>query len=397
MKLWPIARRPALVVALAAFVALGLSDGALGTVWPDLRDGFARSNSSFGFIFAAWSGGYLAASAASGHLSDRLGLGATLRAGAMGAVTGLVVVSVAPSWWIILAGFAVLGCANGFTDATANAWVALTAGPREMGALHTAYGLGAATGPLVATVFVSGGDFWRGPFIVLLAFQVAILIGVSRHLSGFARPPSTENPDGGESPTARHPNIVAVALLFWCAIYVGAEVAVGQWSFTLLTESRGFSDFGAGATVAAYWTGLTAGRFALMLGGDRLNPIGSLTWAGVGSTAMAGWFWVDPSGTGYLSLPLLGLSFSVMFPLAVTLTPRLLGTARATRQVGYQLATASAGAIVIPTSIGVLADRRGISVAAPVVAVTVVAMVVLWELIRRAAGTQPAVVSRSVS
>ena len=33
---------PTLLVALVAFVALGLPDGVLGTVWPTLRDDFGE-------------------------------------------------------------------------------------------------------------------------------------------------------------------------------------------------------------------------------------------------------------------------------------------------------------------------------------------------------------------
>ena len=380
--------RPALLVVLVAFVALGLADGALGTVWPDLRDGFDRTDSSFGLIFTAWSGGYLAASGSSGHLSDRLGLAPTLRLGVSGAIAGLTLISTSPWWWIVLAGFALLGLGNGLTDATANAWVALTAGPREMGALHTAYGLGASTGPLLAAAFVASGDHWRGPFVVLLVLQLGIAVAIHHYRAGFEQSDAPREHSADDA--ANRPNLVALTLLAWFAVYVGAEVAVGSWSFTLLTESRSFGEVGAGIAVATYWIGLTVGRFALMVGGDRINPVTGLTGASVGAVGAAVWLWADIASVGHLSLPLLGLFFSVVFPLAVTLTPRLLGDERAARQVGYQFAAASAGAITIPATIGVLADRHGISIAGPVVAATVVVLALLWALVRREARFSPA-------
>ena len=42
----------AILIGLGAFVLLGLTDGAIGTVWPDLRDDFGRNDGSFGQVFA---------------------------------------------------------------------------------------------------------------------------------------------------------------------------------------------------------------------------------------------------------------------------------------------------------------------------------------------------------
>ena len=38
-------------ISLVGFVVLGLTDGAIGAVWPDLRDDFGRTDGSFGQMF----------------------------------------------------------------------------------------------------------------------------------------------------------------------------------------------------------------------------------------------------------------------------------------------------------------------------------------------------------
>lgn len=378
--------RPALLIALLAFIILGLADGALGTVWPDLRDNFDRTNASFGLIFTAWSGGYLVASMASGHVSDRHGIGATLSAGTATAVVGLIAIATAPVWWTLLAGFVLLGGGNGLTDATANAWIALTAGPREMGALHTAYGFGASSGPLLATAFVANQHSWRGPFVVLLVVQVAVAVMVVHGRHGFDTTSRSSVARGGHSASAQHPTVVAVALLAWFALYVGVEVSVGQWIYTVLTEARGVGEVTAGVLAASFWIGMTVGRIGLAAFGNRLDPERGLSQASFGSIIAVAILWLDPGGYGGLALPFLGLFFSVMFPLAVILTPRYLDETRAPRQVGYQVAASSLGAIVIPASIGVLADDHGVDIAVPISVTIVIAMTVLWTALRREAG-----------
>ena len=91
-------------------------------------------------------------------------------------------------------------------------------------------------------------------------------------------------------------------LIVWFSIYVGIEVTVGQWSFTLLTESRDYSNVKAGCVgCTGFWCGLTLGRFLLAGFGDRVSPervlaatISIYRYLGVS------FFWVDIAGTGAL-------------------------------------------------------------------------------------------------
>ncbi len=384
--------RPALLITLLAFLALGLADGLLGTVWPDMRDSFDRGNASFGMIFASLSGGYLVASAASGHVSDRRGFAATLSIGTTTAVAGVVVLATAPLWWMVLAGFMLLGIGGGLTDATANSWVALAAGPREMGALHTAYGLGATGGPLLATAFIANQLSWRGPFVVLLVVQLAVAATVIRGRAGFATKSRSSTIDTEQAGSAHRPALVASGLLVWFGLYVGVEIAIGSWSYTVLTEGRGVSEVVAGVMAASFWIGMTIGRLALAAFGDRVDPASGVSRASAGAIVAALFFWLDPGGLGGLALPSLGVCFSVMFPLGVLLTPRYLDEERAPRQVGYQLASSSLGAIVVPASIGVFAESHGVDIAVPISAAIVITMSVIWAAVRWEAET-----SRQVS
>src|SRR5438046_5179085 len=58
--------------------------------------------------------------------------------------------------------------------------------------------------------------------------------------------------------------VVWIAALF-LLIYVGAEVSVGIWSYSFLTEERHTPLLLAGWMVSGYWLGLTLGRLALAL------------------------------------------------------------------------------------------------------------------------------------
>src|SRR5690606_32918895 len=59
----------------------------------------------------------------------------------------------------------------------------------------------------------------------------------------------------------RHPIVWFQVWIYF--FYTGLEASVGQWSFTLLTESRGFAEAPAGAWVTAYWASIGVGRVLL--------------------------------------------------------------------------------------------------------------------------------------
>ena len=263
--------RRALLVSFALYVTLGLPDGVLGTVWPTLRDDFGRADSSFGLLIACSAVGYTSSSIGSGHLTQRYGSGLVLRNASFAAIAGLGLLSVAPTWWTSMLGVLVLGAGWGLCDASVNAWMALTQGPRQMGLLHAAYGVGALSGPLLATAFIANGGLWRGPFMVICGLGVVLVAVIASARHGFDTAPVSSEVAGAPAPT-RGSRMLLTLLIVWFSIYVGIEVTVGQWSYTLLTESRDHNDVFASVLVAAFWGGLTLGRFLLAGFGDRFSP-----------------------------------------------------------------------------------------------------------------------------
>jgi len=373
----------AATLALAAFVVLGVTDGALGPLWPSMRDAFGRSDGHFGQIFAALAGGYMTASVASGHLTDRFGATAVIRTGGVSAAGALWWIGIGSSWVGVLLGFLVLGLGNGLLDASINAWVAVSRSSRAMGLIHGFYGVGAVIGPILAVAFVSNGDRWGVPFLLLGSIQLIVAFVTLAAPRGFDLPIDRDDQtlSTGTADPADAGRLLAL-LLFWFFLYVGVEVGAGHWSFTLLTESRGVSETAGGWLVAAYWGGLTVGRFAMAWLGDRFTPEVLMTQASVLGVLGALVLALDPAGAGGLALPILGLAFSVMFPVVVNRTPVYLGTRNAARFVGYQFAAASLGAITVPSLVGLLADRTSAEALGPVALVTCIVMASTWATVR---------------
>lgn len=354
-------RRGVLLVAFAAFVLLGLADGSLGVAWPSMRSAFGRGVSDLGVLLAIGSVGYLTASSGYGRIHARLGTGVAIATGCTLMAVGLAGIAGAPQWWIIAFSAVLLGIGGGLVDSGMNAHAALEFDLRSINLLHASYGVGATLGPVLITISLTAGAAWRGGYAVMALGQMAMAGAIWRSRSRWtSRPPETGD---DQVVTIRRGRVILLLSLFF--VYTGAEVGVGQWAYTLLSEGRAMSTAVAGGWVAAYWGGLTGGRFLVSVVGNRVSPSNTLN----ASVAMAllgvGALWWDPAGAGFVGLPIAGIGFAAIFPTLVSLTPLRIGRDRSTRMVGYQLAAANLGIATLPWVLGLFAEAQGLAVLGP--------------------------------
>lgn len=358
---------PRLIVLFAAFVLLGLPEGVLGTAWPSMRASLGQPEAALAQLLIAYTVGYLVSSIVSGNLADRLGTDPAIRLGVAATAVGLAIYAFAPVWALTLfAGFA-LGIGGGIVDATINAEIALRHDQRTMNLLHAAWGIGATLGPLFVTALLAISVSWRIAYVVLLIAEVAVLISLKP--GGAARTADGDGDIVGYADQSRRPMVVLGCTLVYFALYVGAEISIGQWSFSVLTERRGVGTTAAGIAVAAYWGGLTVGRLLLGVLNDRLHPMTLLRGSGVVAFAATVWFWADVTGS-LIALPIIGLAFAGVFPALVLMTSSWLPERLVTRAVGWQLAASSGGAIIAAAVLGTVASSQGLDA-------TVTAMVVI--------------------
>jgi fucose permease len=257
-----------------------------------------------------------------------------------------------------------------------NAHAALEFDVRSINLLHASYGVGATLGPVLITISLTAGAAWRGGYLFLALSQIGIALAVWNSRSRWTSRP--DDPDQGQQVTVRRRRILLMLSLFF--VYTGAEVAVGQWAYTLLSEGRGMSTAVAGTWVAAYWGGLTAGRLLVSVFGGRSTPSRTLNGSVVLALLGVGFLWWNPAGVGFAALPIAGFGFAAIFPTLISLTPARIGRDRSTRMVGYQLAAANLGVAAIPWTLGLLAQAYGLTVLGPGLfgAAGVLAILHLW-------------------
>lgn len=366
-------------VMATSFVLLGMPVAAMGVAWPSAADDLGRTLADLGLITFAYGAGYTVSTLASGELTRRYSTGPLLVSASLAAAASLAVFVTSSAWFPFLVAAFVVGLSGGLLDAGVNAYVAVHRGARAMGIIHTGFGVGSMIGPLLVAVLLSQGLSWRIAFGALAVAELVLAIAFVATVSAI----ESNEQESGARPSVGNNGRVLVLSLAVFFLYAGVAAGTGAWSYSLLTEGRGFSAGVAGVAVAAYWGGVTAGRVALGVFGNRVEPNRVLTLSAIGTVASLLLFWSAPTpGLGIVGLIASGVSHGFVFPLEVLLTPRRFGAGFAPWAVGYEIAAANVGVAVVSGTIGLLVGRWGIFIVAPALVVVALALWAAIETLR---------------
>lgn len=385
-----VSTRAIVGIAFGSFVVLALPKSAFGVAWPSAAADFDQGLGALGLVIAVHTSGYMASSVVTGPVMARLGAGASFFAASVAATVGLAGYAFVAHWYGFLVAAFALGAGGGLMDAGVNAHLAVRHGARIMNLLHASFGVGATLGPILMTGFLAAGGSWTSAYLLLAAIQAGLSLMLwTIRASWDDRPraaPDPTPPTAGESSRPDQTSLLWIMLASFF-FYAGLEVGAGQWSFSVLTESRGMGESAAGIVVAAYWASFTAGRFVAGAVGDRVRAEAVIRMAGLVAVTATAVFWWSPSPwIGAAALAILGAALAGVFPAMILLTARRVGAAATGHVVGYELAAASVGVGVIPGAAGLFVAWFGLDAVAPLLFATAVAVLALTEWSRAVAG-----------
>jgi fucose permease len=265
-------RRVAFAIAAWLFFLIGLVLTIVGPTVPAIRRTFDLDLAAAGLIFVAQSGGYLAAIPLAGYLADVRGrrVTAALSGGVLAA--GALLMALAPSWPVLLAGSVLSGIGFACADVAANALVSDASGPQKtvpMNLAHAFFALATLLGPLGLGTLLSAGVSWRAAYLAVgvAALPVLVIVPVVP-LPAYRAEPLPGLPAFGR--LLRREEIWRAALVL--GLYVGAEVSIAGWLVTFLQQQFGWSEAMGAWALSGYWGGFLAGRLVISASARRLAP-----------------------------------------------------------------------------------------------------------------------------
>ncbi len=359
-----------LLLAYLAFIALGLPDGLLGVAWPSMRESFLQPLDALGMLMITGTIGYLSSSFMSGKLITRFGVGRLLAASCGLTGLGLIGYTLAPAWWVLVGIGIFTGLGAGAIDAGLNTYIATNFGERPMQWLHASYGVGITLGPIIMTTGLEYMHTWRTGYVIVgivqLVLALCFVFTISLWYRSSAKSPAGEKPQITDyktpfSASLRQWRVWLSVILFW--FYTGAEVTLGSWAYSLLTEGRGIDPQTAGLWAGSFWGTFMVGRILAgiitkKVGGHRLLVI-SMSGGLLGAFLL---FWNPANLVSLFGVVLFAFYLAPIFPGLISGTRERVGSQHAVNTIGMQMGAAGFGAAALPALGGVLARRISLEI-----------------------------------
>ena len=352
------------VLSLLAFFAIALPDNMLGVAWPFMRITFNQPLPAMTLVLPFGVAATVISASYWTYAAARIGLGRLLAWSVASSAAALLCCALAPGFWVIVASAVVFGLSAGAIDSALNAHAARHFGPRRINQMHAAYGLGAATSPLIVTALISAGSTWRWAYAVVMVMQAILAVSfaaTARHWDAAAYRPerSATTPAGSRASTTTPrwwQQRRALSGVLVVVVESGLESVVGLWAFVFLLEGLSLPASIAGPTVSGYWVGIVVGRVLLGPVAERLGPwpvlAGVTTLAAVAAILLV----LGQPALAVVGVVVLGLALAPVYPLLVLTTAERTAAPAVDRLVGLQAAASTVGSVLFPTLIGVLMD-----------------------------------------
>ncbi len=351
-------KRALTVLLFASFAAYGNVMTIFGATLPRIIGDYEWSYTMTGLVLAASAVSFFLTTFVAGFLMETVRPGPLLVGGTL---LGTVSISLFARWPSPVLNMLLnlgVGIYMGIVEVIVNyEAIRLETGgkSRLMNLLHAGFSLGAIVGPLVVGAMLRAGGSWKAIYPASGAFLlITACLFVAFPFPDYEKPAQKKASRG--LGLAKEPLLLLFTAII--VLYVGSEFGVTNWASEYFVRILGAPASTAALAVSALWIGLLAGRSLLSLAyhGTRQEIILlvlSLLCAGclVGFQALKG------SAAGLALVLVLGMGYSGIYPLVMTLTGRAFKSSAA---VGIVTTGAGLGSFSFPFLLAGIAEKVGL-------------------------------------
>lgn len=342
------------------FLAYGNVMTIFGATVPQMREAFHWSYTTTGLVLAGSAVTFFLSTFAAGFLVQKVRPQRLLVGGLCLGAVSLALFARWPSPALNILFNLAVGIYMGIVEVITNfEAIRLEAGgkSRLMNLLHAGFSLGAILGPLVVGTILRLGGSWQN--IYPASGGLLLLMGCL--FLAFPFPDYAADAHGSHPPgmrLAREP--LLLLLTAGIILYVGSELGVTNWASEYFVRVLGAPAPTAAFAVSALWLGILAGRFLLSLAyhGRRQDVI-LLALSVLCAACLFCFLAVRTSGIGLALVVLLGMGYSGIYPMIMTLTGQ---TFQSSAAVGIVTTGAGLGSFSFPFLFAAIAQGLGLRV-----------------------------------
>ena len=282
-----------------------------------------------------------------------------------------------------------LGLGGGAVDSGINAYVAEHYESRHMSWLHSFWGVGALSGPLLLSALLARGVSWRIDYLTVGIFQIVLVTILFLSIPLWDKVRRRTEGDQPLVPQEHQPlffplklrgaKLALTAFFFYCAI----ESTMGLWGGSFLFKTKGLDPAAAATWVSLFFASITLGRFLTGFVTFKASNKDLIRWGGV----------VILAGVVLMLLPLplpftlvgfllVGFGCAPLFPCMLHETPDRFGADNAQAVMGFQMAVAYIGATFMPPLFGFIGTATTLALLPSFLVVYIALLILASEALR---------------
>lgn len=362
--------RNATRATMAQFFVNGATFATWGILIPSVKDRFALSDAVLSLAMLAVAGGALLTMGQSGKWIARVGSARALRQAGMLYAATLLLIPLAPQFWMLVALLLVFGSAMAAFDVAMSVQAALVENGRSrpiMSTLHAMFSIGGIAGSAL------GALPGLSP-LAHAALVAAVTLSVALSIGPFALPDDVHDETASTPGTDKSARRMVLVLGVISFLALMCEGGMYDWAAVYMRDIAQSPAAWVSYSYAAFSTGMAAGR----LTGDRIRAriggLRTLLWSGVAGAAGIALAAALPTPLATMAgLLLAGLGIANLMPIFFLAAARVPGMPAA-ESIAAVARFAYVGMLLGPVCIGGVAEHLGLRVS--FVGVALVMMVV---------------------
>lgn len=412
------------------FTLFGLAEQTVGAIIPKLQEQYHVNDIYISLIYFSGTLGYFTMALCNGYLHKNFGIRGVTALGLCCMTISYFIISTVPPFAIFVFCYFFSGLGFGAMDAGLNTWMGnLVDSNPLMGILHGCYGLGSMILPSLITHLLErkmNPWQWYDYYVALMALS-GLCLTAALMLFRYETPKKykymvitksklddnviamdtakdddvtivtdlTSNTAELDVDDSREVSIAQVLAkpMVWIfatvlAMYVGGEVAFGQWLLTYLMRIKQTPYKKCSHIVTSFWSGLTVGRVVLgWVTGHYFTTelVANMVYI---TCSFGGYIliWWILFATDYINIlfPLVfitGVVVGPIFPTTVMTAIRLVPKREEVASIGFITAAGGSGAAMFCSLIGAVAETSSISLFPLIIMVIFGVITVAWFFI----------------
>lgn len=352
-----------LAIIYLTFISLGLPDSVFGAAWPQayVDMGVKQSMGSFYSVVTGLTSG--STSFFAGKLIRRFGTGNVTAVSVALTVIGLIGISFAPNFIVMMVCAVCMGIGAGAIDTGLNNYVSRNYKAGHMNWLHCFWGIGVTASPIIMSLFLKDGDWRRGYLTIgLIQLAIAVIVASSLPLWKKLAPPALPEESAAKTPKKGFREIISthgvLAGILSLGCYCSMEFIIGTWGASYLVNAGGNSTADAAKFVSAFFGGIMLGRLVAGFVAFKLND---KTLIRIGTAAaLPGMILLAVragTATDVAGMLLIGTGFGPVFPSVIHSVPERFGATYSADITGYHMGGAYAIAFAVQFTFGFVATN----------------------------------------